>query len=267
MDRELGWHPEGKEIYEEIMRLLPEDFVSPYQVYKAGKKVIGKKIILFLKKEKNTPWGLEWDDLLKISESMPAPEGPEFWNVVAQKRGITSEKCLLCWRSFRKMHRKQSTCDLHSSKNTKEYFRLKRLRPTFEKIFLELLSRQKEQIPLTCDLADMFYHYPNVDKYLSEMGLETKKLRSTDDDGIRVFAKLVHPASSIPDYIAEMPLMALKLGDILPRAEAWLSLLDPLTGKSKGWGGRRSGSGRKSLSPSCHPESSKLTEIEGDRAN
>jgi hypothetical protein len=257
------WPPQTREVYEKILKILPDGEVSPFQVYGAGKKIMGKSLLPFLKFVQETPWGLTWAALVKIAERMPGPEGPGFWAAILEKRGMETSQCSLCWRYFKRMYKKQSTCPLHSSKNVKEYFRLKRLLPLFEEVFPTVLSLHRHKIEDSLrNLPGLIETYPHVYKYLKGKGVEVTGFK--DDEGSLVVLKnLYSPLVSAPSHIVEMPNVELIHGDILPRAEAWLSLLDPLTGKAKGWGGRRPGSGRKSLSPSCHPESLKLIEMEG----
>ena len=118
---DLPWmDDEAIEFCEKIIQLIP-DHTTPYHLYRFAKKNIGKHVTPLLKNLQKTPWGLEWEDLLKIAERIPGKEGRGFYMVVAEKmvaadkRGFTISQCQLCWRKFRRTSNKQSTCQLHSS--------------------------------------------------------------------------------------------------------------------------------------------------------
>jgi hypothetical protein len=236
---------EGDElcIYKNILRILPEDYCSPYQIFKAGRKIIKKTLNVFPTHDQTTPWGLKWDDLTAIAEKLPGAEGRAFWRIVVDKKGGAGRQCLLCWRKFQMTFKNQSTCFLHSSDNVKEYFRLKRLLKKFE----ELLPRCKHQTYLI-PLPELLSKYPNVDQYLRKKGMKVDNLRG-NEGAWAVLSSLYAPLNEAPTSMTRFPRMELDFGDTLPRAEAWLSLLDIRTGRAKGWGGKRLGSGIKP----CHP--------------
>lgn len=232
------------EFSEKIMQLIP-DYVTPYQLYRVAKKNIGNNVIPLLKTLQKTPWGLTWDDLLKIAERIPGKEGRGFFIVVAKKRGTTTAQCELCWRKFRKTSSKQSACQLHSSKNIKEYFRLKRLLPKFEERFQQLKVRKIN----IGSVQERLSQYPNVTRYLQKQGIEVDLLKG-NDGALAVIAALYSPLDEIPSYLLKLPQTTLTFDTILPKAEVWLSLLDARTGKAKNWGGKRNGAGKKT----CHTD-------------
>lgn len=261
-------YPGVRAVYEKIMALLPDTHVSPYQVFLTGKKVIGKKMTHFLKTVQETPWALSWDNLKKIS--IPGQEGLAFSMIVTRKCGSDREKCSLCWRDFEKTYKKngktykkkQTTCSIHLSKNVKEYFRYKRLLPAFKEKLSSITPAGDKM-----ELLENIGEYPNVYRYLRSKDIEIEKLRGTKGS-LKILEALYAPQPLDRSDLFRLYIFQEEF-DTLRRAEAWLSLLDPLTGQPKGWGGARKGSGRprKFLSPSCHPESVELAEIEGDRAN
>lgn len=265
----------GRSVRDRIWNeILSESSLTPYTVYQAARIVfdagLDKHLTAGAMRIRKNPRDLTWNDLENIAFSILSPGGLAFFDNVYLAKNLQSPParplymdCQRCWRIVPMNGKGKFLCPLHTGRA--EYMRMYRLNKE-KKIHakLESLSLENRNTWMFFkDISYMLSQYPNVCSFLSKKGLDVTE--SSDEDS-SIILKTLNEPGAIPtgDWMRSK----FELLFMLPRAEIFLSVLDH-SGRVLGSGGSRKGAGRprRSLSPSCHPESLKLAEIEGDRAN